>query len=539
MLNRANRYAVAVLASCALGAAFLSCVSIRAPVDGTTGGTTGDGRRVDAGTPGSAPGVSGGGGAGAGAPPAGSAPPVADGGGDRATCGNGRLDPTEVCDDGNVRDGDGCRHDCGAIEPDFSCPVAGQPCVYLVKCGDGQLGGNEGCDPPDVGHGCSATCQLEPGWVCDGPASCRRTVCGDGHKEGTEACDDGNQIDGDGCSASCTLEPDCGSGVCVSKCGDGLKLPPEACDDGNQVDGDGCAHDCTIEVGFSCADTTASPPDHLALRVVYRDFISFPTGGSTRHPDFEIFSGMDVTPLLVEPVLGADGKPIIDGRCTQPGVTALCPYDQQLTTAGNFAEWYRDTPGINITIPSVLMLPRLPGGAYVYDSAPAGFYPIDNQGFTAPPARELPALADAVVNDGGLHNFGFTTEIHTFLQYRGGESLVFSGDDDMWIFLNRHLALDVGGLHTRTERTLAIDDNAAAWGLAVGGLYPLELFHAERHSAGSNFKLTLTGFSATSSRCTSTCGDGVVAKPVEQCDDGNTVDGDGCSHDCRHETVIP
>ncbi len=218
---------------------------------------------------------------------------------DAPRCGNGKIDPMlgEACDDGNTRPGDGCTADC-QIERDFDCPTPGKPCVYLVKCGDGVLGGIEQCDPPAVGAGCSATCKLEPGYVCDvppavprpaQPATCHRTVCGDGKKEGTEACDDGNTVDGDGCSGSCTLEPDCSSGTCASACGDAVKLAPEACDDGNTIDGDGCSHDCIPETGFTCTDAPGSPPAQLNLRVVYRDVISFPIGGSTRHPDFEIF----------------------------------------------------------------------------------------------------------------------------------------------------------------------------------------------------------------------------------------------------------
>lgn len=465
-----------------------------------------------------------------------------------ADCGNGQIDVSagERCDDGNDRDGDGCSANCMTIEKDFSCPLAGQACVYLVRCGDGVLGSNERCDPPNVGKGCGADCLVEPGYVCDPPPSapapgnpsrCQRTVCGDGTREGTEACDDSNVIDGDGCGGTCTFEPDCSTGACAGKCGDGVKLVAEECDDGNTGAGDGCSPGCRVEMGFSCTDALMPPAAELNLRVTYHDFISFPLGTRPRHPDFEFFVGADVTPLLVEARLGADGIPVVDGRCTMVGVTAACPYDQQLTGRTNFDQWYRDVAATNVKIESALRLPRVADGSYVYDSGGRGFYPIDGKGWVAS-GDEGTGVADAVINDGLPHNFGFTTEIRYFFQYRGGESLAFSGDDDVWIFVNRRLALDLGGLHTRTQRSLDLDQNAAALGLAAGALYEVALFHAERHSTGSNFKLTLTGFAPASSRCRSACGDGVVAPPVEQCDDGNTADGDGCSRDCHHEIVI-
>jgi len=462
-------------------------------------------------------------------------------------CGDGHRDPGELCDDANTKDHDGCTADCKTVEPNFSCPNDGAPCIYQVKCGDGILGPGEQCDPPNVGNGCSAICRLEQGYLCDPPGTpptpaqpshCRKTVCGDGNREGTEACDDANTTDGDGCSSACFFEPACGTGACTPKCGDGVKLAPEECDDGNTIDGDGCSGTCAVEMGYSCTDTTSNPLPRLNLAVTYRDFISFPVGTAMRHPDFETFAGMSITPLLVKPMLDAQGVPVMDGRCTQVGITTACPNDQQLTSQANFDQWYRDTAGANIAVKGTLQLPRMANGAYVYDSAGAGFYPIDGKGWVAGAgAKEMTADADAVVNDGKPHNFGFTTEVRYFFQYRGGESLSFSGDDDVWIFINHALALDLGGLHTRTERTLMLDQGAAGLGLKVGGLYEIALFHAERHSAGSNFKLTLTGFAPTSSVCRSACGDGKLAAN-EQCDDGNMVSGDGCSIDCRYEIVI-
>jgi fibro-slime domain-containing protein len=500
-------------------------------------------------------------------------------------CGNGKIDPGlgEACDDGNTVAGDGCSADCKVVEKDWACTKPGTPCVYLVKCGDGRIGGKETCDdgntksgdgcsstcaieagwdcpqpaqlcvphcgdavlvgteecdPPNAGQGCSASCKFEPGYVCTAPpavpnptvpAQCHKTVCGDGKKEGAEACDDSNIVDGDGCSATCTFEPDCTTGTCSSKCGDGMKLPPEACDDGNTKDGDGCSHDCKAEMGYACADNASNPPTQLNLLAVYRDFVSFPMNGSTRHPDFETFGPSDLVLGLVKDTLDAAGKPLLNGKCIVGSVVAAqCPYGPEFSSDANFAQWYRDTANVNLTVKSALLLPRQANGSYLFDSAAAGgFFPLDGKGWTA----------TAPVKEGlsAGHDFGFTTEVRYFFQYHGGETLTFSGDDDVWVFVNRKLGLDLGSLHPRREDTLMMDTKAAALGLVIDGIYEIALFHAERHTDASNFKLTLTGFMPTYSTCAPMCGDGIVAG-TEQCDlgkDMNTGGYNGCTADCK------
>jgi fibro-slime domain-containing protein len=121
------------------------------------------------------------------------------------------------------------------------------------------------------------------------------------------------------------------------------------------------------------------------------------------------------------------------------------------------------------------------------------------------------------------------------LQYRGGESLAFSGDDDVWVFVNRRLAIDLGGLHPAKDATLNLDASSSILGLTVGRIYEVVLFHAERKEDKSNFKLTLTGFGPASSLCQTRCGDGVAAGG-EQCDRGtalNTGAYGGCTADCK------
>ena len=73
-----------------------------------------------------------------------------------------------------------------------------------------------------------------------------------------------------------------------------------------------------------------------------------------------------------------------------------------------------------------------------------------------------------------------------------------------------------------------------ALGLEVGNIYEVAVFHAERHTTASNFRLTLSGFVTQTSQCDWVCGDGIVTA-FEVCDDGegNNTGGFGeCNEDC-------
>ncbi|MCB9631132.1 MAG: DUF4215 domain-containing protein [Sandaracinus sp.] len=120
-------------------------------------------------------------------------------------CGDGFVEGTESCDDGNTADGDGCDSSC-RDEDGFEC--MGEPSVCAPVCGDGMILGGEMCDDGGTvaGDGCSATCGVETGWMCSGEPSTCAAVCGDGRRVGPESCDDGNTAAGDGCSMQCRRE---------------------------------------------------------------------------------------------------------------------------------------------------------------------------------------------------------------------------------------------------------------------------------------------------------------------------------------------
>ncbi|HVW66905.1 MAG TPA: DUF4215 domain-containing protein [Candidatus Peribacteraceae bacterium] len=129
----------------------------------------------------------------------------------QSLCGNGKIDPSEECDDGNDVPFDGCTR-C-LIDGFYTC--SGQPSVCerkstrLSGCGDGILQAGEECDDGNGrdGDGCSYRCEIEPGYVCPDGRNChKRPPCGDGIIESGEQCDDGNSNDYDGCNSACQIE---------------------------------------------------------------------------------------------------------------------------------------------------------------------------------------------------------------------------------------------------------------------------------------------------------------------------------------------
>ncbi|MET0794994.1 MAG: DUF4215 domain-containing protein, partial [Polyangiaceae bacterium] len=79
---------------------------------------------------------------------------------DAPVCGDGVIGPSEGCDDGNAKGGDGCDGKCKVETGGWVCKKAGEPCESTLVCGDGLAGPNEACDDGnnDSGDGCSSKC---------------------------------------------------------------------------------------------------------------------------------------------------------------------------------------------------------------------------------------------------------------------------------------------------------------------------------------------------------------------------------------------
>lgn len=110
----------------------------------------------------------------------------------------------------------------------------------------------------------------------------------------------------------------------------------------------------------------------------------------------------------------------------------------------------------------------------VYEINNAAFFPLDNRGFGVQPS-------------GQNHNFAFTMELHTTFVYRSGLKFTFASDDDVWVFINGKKVVDLGGRHGAFASSINLD---TLTGMVSGQNYTLDFLKAERHTTGSDIRIT-------------------------------------------------
>jgi fibro-slime domain-containing protein len=299
------------------------------------------------------------------------------------------------------------------------------------------------------------TCQGGSWSSCVVPPT--RLACSNTCGDGTQLCEN-NQIK-EACQVAPVRFP------CTNTCGTGTRL----CQD-NQLaslcEVAPVVVECSTICGTGtqvCADDTqractAPQPKQPKLTAVLRDF-------HNTFPDMN-HDGIYETGI-VESVLGDDDKPVYAHSGPTSTVVGRETFDQ----------WFRDVDGVNTSM--TLDIPLTPSSTNkdVYTYRNTSFFPLDGKLF----------------GDEGLeHNYSFTAEIVTRFRYSGGESFTFSGDDDVFVFINRILAIDIGGIHESISKTVDLDAQADALGIRKGDIYSMHIFFAERHPIGSDFVVQTT-----------------------------------------------
>ena len=245
------------------------------------------------------------------------------------------------------------------------------------------------------------------------------------------------------------------------------------------TDGDGISNhlDAVDNSVTSAANSSSVSADTITLTGTLRDFKGYRDKNgnisSVGHEDFERKHNVDTNPSgqkfkygldtgITTDTLGADKKPVYAGG------------SYSTTTRANFDQWYRDVAGVNQGVTHDIVLTKKPGtNIYSFNNNGQQFFPLDGE---------------LMGNEGRNHNFHFTYEIHTEFTYQGGETFNFSGDDDVWVYIDGKKVIDIGGVHGKTDASVNLD----SLGLTVGETYDLDFFFAERHVTQSNFKIETT-----------------------------------------------
>jgi fibro-slime domain-containing protein len=477
-----------------------------------------------------------------------------------ARCGDGVVVIPELCDDGNTMAGDGCSPTC-KLEPGWKCSGSPSKCSHTT-CGDKIVEGTESCDDGNAlpFDGCTAECQNEP--QCKTGSSCT-SRCGDGLVV-NEACDDGNNVSGDGCSADCKIEP---GFTCIQPMlGDQMKVPALYRDFRAKMPADfepgasgltavitGLVKTTLDADGKPVFSGTAPANAHITSATTFSEWYH-DTPGVNHSTAGTLTLWSDGTGTYVNRY-GANGEQwpatVTAYYCgnvgdeTTDATTGLpIPCTSKTAAPGSTDCDKYDAMGYMQTA----CIPK--NGSYtatyqtaLLDGTPT-FFPVDGDTFTPAservsatipppydPSKSYPAEAGSP-----KHNFSFTSEVRYWFQYDSTKTytLDFTGDDDVWVFINRQLAVDLGAIHTPVNGSVTFGAGArTTFGLTNGQVYEVVVFQAERQTTGSTYRLTLSGFNAAPSECTPTCGDGIVSIG-EECDDGKNTGGYGqCGPGCK------
>jgi cysteine-rich repeat protein len=517
-------------------------------------------------------------------------------------------------------DGSGCSKTC-TKEP--SCLDSnGKTQACTTSCGDGNIDQDEDCDDGNQidNDGCSSSCKVEDGFTCETSTQQDSSTCQSGSGQCLELPMIYRDFQGENVTSGGHPDfPFYGTKFGGSK-------PTTICvpNSGGPSKGNDSTTRCW---GIMADNLLKGKPQPGATKTCACQFSDWSIANSSRIPGNYTLAGND-SPLSDANggVQGGDAGTTVNTTSTGgPYTGTLTGYTQSdpggpiwkgtapaYKDATTFNQWFNDDSSVNKTFTAVLELPSIGSNIYQYAStshlAQGGFFPLDplnpsqvtlcnlwpywnhgngqpiwstcsgDQYLFIPRVTSSDCVSGDSVDDGcwvtavaGVkHDFYFTDEARYYFVYdaTNGITLSFYGDDDLFIFINGVLVLDLGGIHQQLPGKVTVSgdpgdahsveggcldtggnqtgttagstacapgnanpkitaatpadfrDHTVKLGLQNGKVYEIAIFGADRSPNESNYQLTLQGFTTKKSGCVPRCGDGKTTNG-EQCDCGD------------------
>jgi cysteine-rich repeat protein len=315
--------------------------------------------------------------------------------------------------------------------------------------------------------------------------------------------------------------------VDVGSCGDGIVDPGEQCDDGNTLDGDGCSATCDTEDGFVCECAGGDAFD-LQLEGA-SDLIGGTTAsfrGVFECPDGEVLYGVtgDFVDNCPGVILTMDLLCAIPAVDPDTGAVVLSPQGPIPGVRPDGSQVDLPQSTYSLTCPADQVLVGFSGESGI--AAP--FNPIRTTGVSE---LEIECASVDVI-DNRVQVSGSAKVGPPVAQ---GNPL--PGDTDVACSLDQ-FGSGIGGWgRTYLDGARIVCSSATA---GCGGEPSVcRPFEDCGDGVAEGFEACDDGNNIDGDGCSATCeievcGDGIV-QPGEACDDGNNVDGDGCSATCDTE----
>jgi fibro-slime domain-containing protein len=207
----------------------------------------------------------------------------------------------------------------------------------------------------------------------------------------------------------------------------------------------------------------------IELNGMIRDFPS-------THPDFYgMVTGLQTG--CIQKVIADGGSPIASDSVSNCAISQL-------------EDWYSDTHPTGFVKTYTITLDNgqnNQGGIYRFEDN--DFFPFDNEISDNKKGRYRKHYFS--FDEGRNHNYHFTFDVHFMFAYQAGQTVAINGNDDIWVFINNQLVIDLGGVHTPAGAQVALQDLASTLGLVEGKVYPFALFFAQRQTVSSPLSLEL------------------------------------------------